>query len=279
MGFFLGITASDAIEAARDLWEGRGYVWVETNLVPGPDGLGVWMAEWTTSYELRKLQVSYVRTPASGVAQDPAMTTHHFLNLTGGLPDASWITADYTTVESAFDTYWTALKTSYAPDVKLAEYLWRADGPAFRPFGTSLSPTLRAVSRSVVGTGAAVGLPPQCAISVTETTASKYLVENVEGVGAQLRNRWGRYYLPAPITSLVDGSGRIATGWLEPIAVATETFYETCVTAGLIPVVYSPTTGHAWSVLEVHLDDIFDVIRSRRWTEPLSRHAKVITQV
>jgi hypothetical protein len=40
---------------------------------------------------------------------------------------------------------------------------------------------------------------------------------------------------------------------------------------------YSPTTGSSWSVDEIHVDDIFDVIRSRRYTTPLSRAANVLT--
>jgi hypothetical protein len=233
--------------------------------------------EYTTSYELRKLTVSWTRTPATGVIQDAAMTTHHFVNLTGGIPDASWTSGDYSAVETAFDAYWNALKSYYSPQYKLAEYLWRADGPAFRPFGSSLSPTLRITPKSVVGTSTSTGLPPQCAITVTETTGATYVVEDVEGSGAQIRNRWGRYYLPAPAV-IVMNDGRLSSGAQTDLANATETFYEACVTAGLHPVVYSPTTGHAWTVQETHLDDIFDVIRSRRYTEPLSRAARVITQ-
>lgn len=279
MGLFLGITNADVIDAVKDLWEGRGYVFVETNIVPVPFVPGVWIVEWTTSYELRKLAVTWTRTPAgAGVPQDAAITTHHFLNLTAGVPDASWTTTDYTDVETAFDAYWTTLKTFYNPSYKLSEYVWRADGPAFRPFGSSLSPTLRRTARAVAGTSAAQQLPPQIAISVTETTGAQFTVEDVEGVGTQIRNRWGRFYLPAPGVDL-SADGRLVATAQTTIANATETFYEACVSAGLIPVMYSPTTGHAWSVLEIHVDDIWDVIRSRRYITPLSRAARVITQV
>lgn len=205
------------------------------------------------------------------------MTTHHFVNLTAGIPDASWDTTDYTTVESAFDTFWGAIKNQYAPSVKLAQYSWRPDGPEFRPKGTSLAPTLRTVARSVVGTAPGEALPPQAAISVTETTAAKFTVEDVEGVGTQLRNRWGRFYLPAPATIACD-DGRVDPTAASQIANAAQTFYNACVAAQLIPVMYSPTTGHAWSVLEIHVDDIFDVIRSRRFITPLTRNVKAITQ-
>lgn len=268
-------THDEIAELVKDLFPG---VFVEQNLIEASPQFGLWLVEWTTGYELRKLTCSYLRTPLTGVPQDAAMTTHHFLNLTGGTPDASWITSDYTAVESAFDTFWSSLNAYYHTTTKLSEYLWRADGPAFRPFGTALSPTLRRTARSAAGTVTAQNmLPPQCAMTVTETTASKYTVEDVEGAGAQLRNRWGRFYMPAGSTATcVDG--RLSSATQTALANGADTFYEACVTAGLIPVVYSPTTGHSWSVLEIHVDDIFDVIRSRRFTEPLSRNVRTITQ-
>jgi hypothetical protein len=115
-------------------------------------------------------------------------------------------------------------------------------------------------------------------VSVTETTGAQFTVEDVEGSGAQLRNRWGRFYLPAMTVSKVT-NGRLASATQIGLADAVDTFYEACVTAGLIPVVYSPTTGHAWSVLETHVDDIFDVVRSRRFITPLSREPRTVTQV
>jgi hypothetical protein len=266
--------ADALVSASEYMSKVRVFVW-PGGLVPADPSL--WLMEWTTAYELRKLTVVYKRTPATGVAQDAAMTTHHFLNLTGGLPDASWTSTDYTAVETAFDTFWTTAKTMYTSATSLAEYVWRADGPAFRPFGSELSPTLRRTARAVAGTGTGEALPPQVAVSVTETTAAKYTVEDVEGSGAQLRNRWGRFYLPAMTVSKVT-NGRLAAATQVGLADAVETLYEACVTAQLIPVMYSPTTGHAWSVLEVHVDDIFDVIRSRRFVTPLSREPRVITQ-
>lgn len=262
------------VSASEYLTKVNVFVW-PGGLVENP--LPFWLMEWTTDYELRKLTVKWTRTPASGVPQDAAMCTFHFINLTGGIPDASWIAADYAAVESGFDTFWTNEKSLFPTSTKLSEYSWRADGPAFRPFGASLSPTLRTTARSVVGTGVGEALPPQVAVSVTETTAAKFTVQNVEGVGTQIRNRWGRFYLPAPVVSQVT-NGRFSSGSQALLATAVDTFYEACVTAGLHPVVYSPTTGHSWSVLEIHIDDIFDVIRSRRFVTPLSREPRAITQ-
>jgi hypothetical protein len=244
---------------------------------------GLNVAQYTGTFELRKLTVSWTRTPTTGVVQDADMCTFHFLNLTAGAPDATWTTTDYTTVESAFDALWTSLKPNYLPEVKLSEYSWRADGPAFKPFGSSLSPVLRITPRAVLGTGTGgTALPPQCAMSVTEVTEAHF---DVSGVGVpgdtpgtgrtQRRNRWGRFYLPPPIAvTLTDG--RFAATYCSDVSGYVKTAYNACVAGGLIPVMYSPTTGNAWSVTEVHVDDIVDVIRSRRYVTPQTRAVNAI---
>lgn len=244
------------------------------------------MAVWSAPYEIRKLEVHWSRTPTVGVVQDDDICTFHFLNITSGVPDASWTTTDYTTVENACDTFWDTIKPYYLAETKLSEYLWRADGPAFRPHGTSLSPTLRITSRSVPG-GAATGspLPPQCAMSVTEVTAAHFDVSGVGVPGSepgtgrtQRRNRWGRFYLPAiAAVQLVDG--RFPTTVTGVVSGATKDFYNTCVAAQIVPVMYSPTTGNSWSIDAVHVDDIVDVIRSRRYVVPMTRSPNTINSL
>lgn len=277
-------TTEDAAQALQDAWdlihpEGPG-IFVQQNLIEASPQFGLWLVEWTTSYELRKLTASWTRLPPSGIPQDAAQCTFHFLNLTAGVPDATWTSGDYTTVESAFDTFWGALVGFYASTVKLSEFVWRADGPAFRPFGSSLSPTLRRTARSAAGTGFTGGtvpdLTPQSAITVTEVTDAHFTVTDVEGSGTQVRNRWGRFYLPACLSANCR-DGRLIAATQTAIANAVNTFYDAMSTAQLVPVMYSPTTGHAWNVTEIHVDDIFDVVRSRRYITPLSRAVNTIT--
>jgi hypothetical protein len=244
---------------------------------------GGFVAQWTGTYELRKVEMHWSRTPTAGVVQDDDICTFHFLNLTGGNPDASWTTSDYTTVETALDAMWASLKVHYMPEIRLSSYVWRADGPAFKPHGTSLSPTLRITARALPGTASGeTVLPPQCALSVTEATEAHYTVSGVgvpgdtPGTGrTQTRNRWGRFYLPSPSTlALTDG--RFTSSYCGLVSGYVQTAYNACVTAGIVPVVYSPTTGNAWSVTEVHVDDIVDVIRSRRYVTPLTRAVNAV---
>jgi hypothetical protein len=253
-------------------------------IVNPPNEWGLYVAEYTSGFELRKLEAHWARTPSVGVVQDDDICTFHFLNLTAGSPDATWVDADYAQVESAFDTLWTALRGYYGVETKLSSYTWRADGPAYRPFGTSLAPTLRATARSVAGTNTVSPrpLPPQCSMSVTEVTDAKFTVTGVgvEGSGpggrTQIRNRWGRFYLPAMEAGQTTVDGRFIASVCDAVAAAVQTFYNACVSAGNVPVMYSPKLGHAWSVTNVHVDDIVDVIRSRRYVTPMTRAAHAI---
>jgi hypothetical protein len=270
----------DALEEAVE-WTNHGiFVFAQPNLVVPDDGLLRYLMEFTGAFELRELTVKWTRNFTGKPVEDHAMCTFHIVNETGGVPDASWITADYTTCEARFDTWWTAIKDRYPSfGPVLAEYSWRADGPAFKPFGASLQPTLRITPRAVAGT--AVGdpmLPPQTAVTVTEVIPSTFVVEDVEGVGAQTRNRWGRFYLPAPAASALS-DGRISATFMTDFADATQALYNGLVADGFPVVVYSPTIGHAWSVDEIHVDDVFDVIRSRRFRNTLARTPRTITAV
>lgn len=239
--------------------------------VSGIEGSELVLAQYTGSFELRELSVLWLRDPTSSDPQDVAMCTFHLLNITAGAPDASWITADYTTCEARFDTWWTAIKPQYPPQTVLHEYVWRPDGPAFKPFGASLSPTLRRVAKAVAGTEVSgMQLPPQVAVTVTERTAAQYVAHDVEGVGEQTRKRWGRFYLPPP-THLSLSNGRVHSAFRSAVSAATTTLYNGLRTDGFIPVMYSPTTGNAWSVDELAIDDVYDVIRSRRFDTVLAR--------
>lgn len=259
-----------AIQVAKLSKYGDWFVWVEQE--------GVFRLQWNAPYELREVDLAFTRDVSGAPVDDRALITFHLLNLTGGSPDSTWTTGDFTAAEALFDTWWGWAKQYYRPETKLVEYVWRADGPSFRPHGTDLSPVLRRVSRSVVGTNAGTGgmLPPQVALSVTERTAAKFTAEDVEGVGDQLRNRWGRFYMPNP-GQAENVNGRPSSNLRGELATNTATLYNGLRAADLIPVMYSPTTGSAWSVDAVAVDDVWDVIRSRRWRNVINRSVATTT--
>lgn len=209
-------------------------------------------------WEGRKLQVVYGRVSASGVAEDDAVTTHHFVNYTGGVIDDSWTDTDFTNIESNFDAFWTAIKGGYKTFTTLLEYRWYKFGPDVGP----PNPAVRVVPKSVPGTSTGNLMPPQVAMSITERTP--------------LRKQWGRFYLPAPVTAAGDANGRILAVEIDALADAAEALYEACFADDIIPVVYSPRHEVAIAPLEIQVDDVFDVIRSRRYENTLTRDRRPV---
>lgn len=217
---------------------------------------------WTTPVELRKLQVVFARVAPTGVATDPAVITLHFLNLTSSAPDSTWVDGDFVTVEDGFTALWAAVKSRYATGTILDQYRWYKDGDAFHPTPSDGNPAVRVVEMNVPGTASEFPLPPQLALSVTEKTA--------------LRKRWGRIYMPCPGVSQVTTGGMAGTVVVGEMANAYHTFYEACRTAEIIPVVFSPTNGSAYEIEHIQVDDLYDVIRSRRWKAPTIRETRNI---
>lgn len=282
MSWFFRISATDIAEFLADHTEG---VWVQHNLVPGPGGIPEYVMEYTAGYELRKATLKWSRESPSGVAQDDAMCTFHLLNVTDGAPDDSWTPTDYAGAESIFLALWDSLHYLYPTSVILHEIEWRADGPDFKPFGSSLAPTLRITPLTLDGSDSTheQRLPPQTAMSVTERTDAHFTAYGVgvpgrtPGTGrTQVRNRWGRFYLPAPQAYYLDNVGRWRTDIIADVCTSVQQAYNELKSNGFFPVVYSPTTGHAYDVTEVAVDDITDVIRSRRYTTVESRAVMAI---
>ena len=194
--------------------------------------------------------------------------------ISGGSVVDTWIAGDFTAMVAAFDAWWTAMKPYFSPELKYDRIKVYKDGPGIVP------PQLPVydVEKDVAGTSSSNPLPPQVAVAVTEIAGAKPY--------------WGRFYLPAPVDSNLDQYGRILTASAGAWADATDTLYQALKTAGLHPVVYrrelperEKTNGAtlpardatAWDVEKIQIDDIFDVIRSRRFKQPLLRTQREIT--
>lgn len=96
-------------------------------------------------------------------------------------------------------------------------------------------------------------LPPQAAISVSLATGS--------------RRHWGRFYVPSIDRGAATSLGLIGSATCDALAAAYATL---CVNLGAIevyPVVYNKSfeNASANSVYKVQVDNIFDVIRRRRY--------------
>jgi hypothetical protein len=220
---------------------------------------------------LRQLQVTFTRTSSATLSEDVDVCTFHFTKLSAEDFTNSWVTADYTGIETAFDTWWGAIKSAFPAGTKLHQYRWYKTGPAYPHSG----PAVRITTKDVAGTGTGSVVPPQCAESITEIV--------------RIRKHWGRFYLPAMVVGGYDAYGRIASsmfGGASGLLSATVTLYNACRTNGTPPVVYSkakpqrttkhgvvlpPQPARAYAVDNLQMDDIVDVIRHRRYDTAITK--------
>ncbi len=242
-----------------------------TTAVAAESGRVADVATYTGSFELRRLQVKFELLVGGAVVDDARITTYDFLKLASGSPSDAWVAADFTTVENAFGTAWTAIKARYSTSFRLSQYRWYKAGPGIAP----PQEPVRVVDNLVVGTAVSGGAyPPQVALACTELTSS--------------RKAWGRVYWPAPAVNAAaetqtDAIGRYTSAILTVYANALDTFYEACRAGNVMPVVFSPakpsrptagggtlaaTADRALTVDTIQVDDVPDVIRSRRLKSP-----------
>jgi hypothetical protein len=280
------------VRSAIDYYERQGRDAAEAqdmlNSADGPEDSPGWVVtDFAAPFELRKLQWRISRAPAGGVVEDVAVMTFHFIKSAGGTPGTYVDSTDLPAVETAVGTYWTSIKPQYHSMYHSDMFRWYKDGPAFYSLngdGTAYvpngsNPAIRVTDVDVPGTNAASNqLPPQVAFTITEKTSS--------------RRHWGRYYLPAMNSSLLDANGRVSSANVTARLAEAVTFYNSCRAASMVPVVFCiqkpsrPTAGGgtlpvqaavAYEVLSLQMDDLADVIRSRRWDTPTIRSVTTLT--
>ena len=255
------------------------------------NGYTTQVTDFDSPFSLRLAQIHWGRNSGDAQGTDDAITTHHFVKLTGGVPADFDDAVDLAPIETAFSDLWSAyLHTYYNPTQTLKEIRWYAAGPGVVP----PNPPLRVTTLNTPGTGSAASpiIPPQIAMSVTEKTSSS--------------KHWGRFYLPGGVDSgWINPQGRFESGMLTAFGGHLATLYAAFAANGTPAVVYSaakairpnkagqrellkgnPATGtellpaagaRALAVQSLQLDDIPDVIRSRRWKHPLIRHVETLT--
>ncbi len=276
-------------ETVRRWTAGDDSTDIEAGLNAGPpeESDGWTLTDFTDAFELRKLQWRLSRAPGGSTTEDVDVCTFHFIKATGGVPGTYSDSTDLAAVESALSVFWNNTKTVYPTFIHSDQYRWYKDGPAFYHLnddGTAYVPNggnaaIRVTEVDVAGTGGTGdSLPPQSAISITEKTSK--------------RSSWGRFYLPAPLADNTTGGGYIDSTILDGLHGAAVTFYNACRTAHMVPVVFSiakperpkrpsgtlaAQAAIAYEVLALQADNLFDVIRSRRWRAPTYKPVITLT--
>lgn len=203
----------------------------------------------------RKVMIRFSDS-TSADAKDDAFTSIDLVNVTGGTVDSSWTSGDYTTAETALDTWLNALRPMLRGNCVVDKYQWykRMFNPysVSKPFADS-GPPDRVTTKSISGTGT-VNHAAQVAFTITEKTPWP--------------KHWGRMYI-GPMGHILTSSGRISSANVDAIATATNTLYGALGDAELFPVV--PVTQLdkdprrcLLGVTQIQVDDVPDVIRRRR---------------
>lgn len=221
------------------------FLWGALTAESGADeptyGTGTTEADVGADSTVRHATVVWSRT-----GEDQVMSHFTFVNITDGAFDDTWTDADYEAVEALILAWWAYLKYMYPSTTKLDKIAWHRRGPSVVPPEAAV----RVLEVDVAGTSAAnQNLPAQVAMTITLRTA--------------LRRRWGRLYLPAPAKDY-NSDGRIGTTQVTDMADATDTLISDAADADFKLVVYSPTIRAAYTVESINVDNVFDVMRSRR---------------
>jgi len=205
---------------------------------------------------VRRAQLVFSRA-GIGSGEDSITTSIDLLNMTGGSPDDTWTDSDFVSAEGKIDTWWNAIKFMATTKIVLDQIRWYRIGPGLPP----PNPAVRVTDKNLAGTATA-SLPPQVAVTLTEKTVP--------------RRQWGRLYLPLNTMTGVGPEGRIDSGAVTALITSSDVLYSGLNASELVPVVYSKTRGKAYAVETIQVDDLYDVIRSRRYDKPTIRETRPV---
>jgi len=217
-------------------------------------------------------QFYFTRATPTGTVEDAAIIGWDIVNLTSGVVDYTWDSADFTAVNNKLFAFWTSMKPYTSAEYRLASikaYERRFAQPitATEKFQDSGAAKFVNNFASEPGSNAGEALPYQVALSVTEKTP--------------LRRHWGRFYWPGASESMSGPAGRWTSSTVTGVRAAAETLYSDLYDLQF-PVVVASTqsdkvfNGRLVGVTEVQVDDIPDVIRRRRAKQPAIRSSAII---
>ena len=184
-------------------------------------------------------------------SEDVAVMTCHIREVQQGLPDIFPMTdAARDDFISNVATWWAVVKGHMTQHITFRELRFY-DVPSTPGADMGDPVKVQAVAEAATGTSGA--LPPQVSLSITFRTSK--------------RKTWGRFYLPGPARSLCDDKGRIDSAAADSILTATHALTNRS-DSGASLVVFSRKEWTHHDPQLIQIDDIFDVIRTRRYREP-----------
>jgi hypothetical protein len=193
-----------------------------------------------------RVQLIFSRTTPAGTREDVAVTHLDWAHIDVGIC-APLSGTERGEVNTALGTFFTARVGMYHSGIVLDRWRWFT----YLPITTRPGPTVSESDVNYVGT-ATGRLPDQLAITSTYRTLS--------------RKHWGRSYWPFnAVASLETTYGRVGTSAVDNLATSLDTLLSTNGAGGGIhPVVASIAYHGVMNITELHVDNIWDIIRRRR---------------
>lgn len=184
---------------------------------------------------------------------DPMFIHFDFLNMTSGSPDDTWITTDFTALETLLATFITTVSAYWSDKWRYTQVAWHRVGTGIgKPNPAERTLILTTPIAGSIATPVAI---PQAACSITFRTG--------------VRASWGRTYLPYAGTAGV--SAKLVSTTVDAICTAAHTLAAGAAAQDFYLVVTSLAKASTLNVEKVEVDDIFDVIRRRRWKQSTYR--------
>lgn len=179
--------------------------------------------------------------------RERGMYGFHWINLTAGEVDTTWVAGDYTAVEGAVEAFWTALAALIPNECRLVEHRWYA-------YGSGINPPNPPSRITTLGTPK-VGTSTQPWVRQTGGTIT---------LRTTLRRHWGRVYFPLANNIWTTG-GQMSSTDCDSVAAAARTMLMVTPNAqGVIPVVYDRNRKIAFGVTQLEVDSVPDIQRRRR---------------
>lgn len=186
---------------------------------------------------------------------DVAVMHFDFLNMTGGAPDDTWDTTDFTTLEGELETFWNSQSSLLSTKYLLSQINWFRVGPgAPKPNPAERAFTLPS---PLPGTTAGHVLPPQAACSITLRNG--------------VRKSWGRTYLPVP-DAILSTTGTLPPATVDSVVTAAGALLSSAAAGGFVMGTFSARLSAFLAAEHVEVDDVVDIQRRRRWKSAVYKH-------
>lgn len=204
-----------------------------------------------------RVTLKYTRSTPGAVREDLAMTSLWVAKAVGGGLYSAVPLAELATLETALNTYSSAIANAQSNQYTLVEYSWhqvfedspRTDDDEHR--GQKMGPATRVTVKAVSGATTGARLPDQVSSTITLRTVS--------------RHHWGRTYIPGlPSNILGATGGRLLNANVDFLANSLNALHDTWQTAGYQLGVWSMWKPAFMTPKQIECDDILDVIRRRR---------------